>query len=376
MSLNDIREQINNIDDKILKLLIKRMECSKEVAEIKINKNLPVLNAKREDEVLERISKLSFNYSDMFKQIFASIMQASRLLQYKILNNKKDVNQLINRIEHNSLLNKKIPIIACQGIKGSYSEEAAKLIFPESKINFTEDFETAFELIKYDNVDFAVLPIENSSAGSVIDVYDLILKYRFFIVKGINLKISHCLAGIADSSIKDIKTVISHQQALSQSSEFIKKNKLKTQDYINTAAAAKMVFEKNDRTLAAICSTSAAKRYNLKILESNIQNNDDNYTRFVVMSKRAIIEENADKISICFSLPHKTGSLYNILGIFSMAGLNLTKIESRPIPEEKFRYYFNLDFSGCVKSKELVNILYSLSKELPDFSFLGNYNDI
>ena len=227
--------------------------------------------------------------------------------------------------------------------------------------------------------DFGVIPVENSSAGSVSDVYDLLLRYRFSIVGAAHLSIRHFLCASENASLKTVKQVYSHPQALSQCSLKIKAHGLKPVNYSNTAAAAEMVAMEKNPALAAICSREAAKEYGLNILEENVQNSSANQTRFVAISKALSIPDDADKISLCFSLNHTTGSLYSVLGRFAMLGLNLTKIESRPIPDRKLSTILSISFIwifiGSVRDDKVLDLICALSDELPGFSFLGNYRE-
>ena len=226
------------------------------------------------------------------------------------------------------------------------------------------------------SAEIGLLPVENSSAGSVSEVYDLILKYRFFISAAVTLHIHHCLAAPASADPAAIQQVFSHPQALSQCSDFLAQQGYTPVPYSNTAAAAKMVAETGGN-LAAICSEKAAQTHGLRVLQTGIQNNRANRTRFIAISRELCIPDDAQKISLCFSLPHTTGSLYHVLARFAVNGLNLTKIESRPIMGDgpQFTYDFYLDFTGNIRHAHTLDLLASLRKELPRFSFLGNYRE-
>jgi len=240
------------------------------------------------------------------------------------------------------------------------------------RLLFIED---VFEAVNRGDSKFGIIPVENSTAGSVHESYDLIMKYRFYIVGAYDLKIEHCLCAKNDTKYEDITDVYSHPQALSQCNNFLRNFDFTGINYSNTAAAAKYVSESDKNNIAVICSELAAKKYNLKILKRNIQNNNKNTTRFIVISKELAITSDAQKISLIFSLPHKTGSLYRVLGRFSMAGLNLTKIESRPIEDSDFSYYFYVDVLGNVNDEVTLDLICALSDELPEFEFLGNFHE-
>ena len=266
--------------------------------------------------------------------------------------------------------------IAYQGIKGANSYEAAQRLFPESDLTAYKSFEDVFKAVENGECGYGVLPVENSTAGSVAAVYDLILRYRFYIVGALDMSIDYCLAGLRQSTLGDIEKVISHPQALSQCEQYISSMGFEATACSNTAVAARDTAREKRLNLAAVCSYKAAEEYGLKVLDDHLQDNKNNTTRFIVISKKLYINENANKVSLCFSLPHVTGALFHMLQRFDSLGLNLTKIESRPIPDKDFEYLFYLDFSGSVKSEGVTSLLCKLSEEMPEFSFLGNYNEI
>ena len=266
--------------------------------------------------------------------------------------------------------------IAYQGIKGANSYEAAQRLFPEGELTAYKSFEDVFKAVENGECVYGVLPVENSTAGSVAAVYDLILRYRFYIVGALDLSIDYCLAGLKQSTLGDIEKVISHPQALSQCEQYISRMGFEATACSNTAVAARDTAREKRLNLAAVCSYKAAEEYGLKVLDDHLQDNKNNKTRFIVISEKLYISENANKVSLCFSLPHVTGALFHMLQRFDALGLNLTKIESRPIPDKDFEYLFYLDFSGNVKSDGVTDLLCKLSDELPEFSFLGNYHEI
>jgi chorismate mutase/prephenate dehydratase len=303
-------------------------------------------------------------------------MDASRALQHKIIGGGKELRDSINSAVHGAKLTANGDAIACQGVDGAYSGKAGAALFPDSPIKFFKQFEDVFEAVNQNKARFGIIPVENSTAGSVHESYDLIMKYRFYVVGAYDLKISHCLCAKAETKYEDIENVYSHPQALSQCNVFLKNFDFTGINFSNTAAAAKYVSESPKDNIAVICSETAAKKYGLKILKKGIQNISNNTTRFIVISKKLVIDDDADKISLIFSAPHRTGSLYRVLGRFSMAGLNLTKLESRPVANGKFDYYFYVDILGSVKNEDTLDLLCALYDELPEFTFLGNYHEI
>lgn len=373
MDIKDIRSQIDVIDKQIVELFKKRMDCSVKVAEYKKEHNQPILNAEREEIVLDKVEDMGGEYGGYARLLYSNIMELSRDLQYTKLKSGNELRSVLEGAVTDFDTQSDKWAVACLGMSGSNSHLAAMKFFPNGEILLKKNFDYVFEAVKCDDADFGVLPVENSSAGSVSKVYDLILKYRYYIVGEIDLPIEYCLSAIPQSSMADIDTVLSHEQGLAQCSEFLSENALTSKKCGSTSAAAKTVAEEKRVNWAALCSKEAADEFGLKVLDKNIQNNDNNCTRFIVISKKPIITDNAQKISLCFSIPHKAGSLYSILCRFASHGLNLTKIESRPIPHSTFEYLFYLDFTGNVHNEDNRRMLCSLSDELPEFSFLGNY---
>lgn len=373
MDLLELRNEIDKLDDKLIPLLLKRMDISRQVAEYKVQNGIPVLNEQRELEILEDVASKCGEQGEVIKTVFSAIMDASRALQHKIIGGGVELRNLISNAKCEKNLTANGEPIACQGVQGAYSGEAAKALFPDSPIDFHKQFEDVFEAVNQNKARFGIIPVENSTAGSVHESYDLIMKYKFFIVGAYDLRVDHCLCAKPGVKFEDIENVYSHTQALSQCNIFLKNFDFTGITFSNTAAAAKFVSESEKNNIAAICSESAAKKYGLKIIRKGIQNVTNNTTRFIVISKELVIDEDAEKISLIFSAPHRTGSLYRVLGRFSMTGLNLTKLESRPVANGRFDYYFYVDILGSVRDEQTLDLLCALSDELPEFSFLGNY---
>lgn len=371
-NLEEIRLDINKIDAELIELFKRRMDCAREVGNYKKEKNIPILNVEREKEILQEMFNRGGEYGFEAKILFSNIMELSRELQHNIVGSGKEMKELIESAEtampHNSDTK-----VAIQGIAGANNHEAMLKIFGECKPQFFKSFKDVFKAIENGDAQYGVLPVENSSAGSVSDVYDLILKHRFYIVKSLDMPINYYLASIPQASLEDIEEVWSHPQALAQCSNKISENNYRTLPSANTAIAARDIAKSKRIDLAAVCNKSAVKEYGLKVLCKDYENRNDNTTRFIVISKELYIPKEADKISLCFALPHLTGSLYDVLCRFSAIGLNLTKIESRPMANKPFEYLFYLDFTGNIYTENVLKLLCSLSTELPEFSFLGNY---
>lgn len=373
MDLLELRKEIDEIDEQLIPLLLKRMHVAENVAKYKIENGLPVLNEEREQQILDNVAKKCGEQGDTIKTVFSATMDASRALQHKIIGGGKRIRETIADANRMKELTANGKTVACQGVEGAYSGVTANALFPDSPVKFYRQFEDVFEAVNRGNAKFGVIPVENSTAGSVHESYDLIMKYRFYVVGAYDLKIDHCLCAKADTKYEDITDIYSHPQALSQCNNFLKNFDFTGINYSNTAAAAKYVAESKRNDIGVICSEKAAKEYGLKIIKKNIQNNNNNRTRFIVISKELVITDNADKISLIFSLPHKTGSLYRVLGRFSMSGLSLTKLESRPIENADFSYHFYVDILGNVKDQVTLDLICALSDELPEFEFLGNF---
>lgn len=366
MTLEEIRKEIDGIDGELLRLFLRRMDCAKHVAAVKKEKGLPILNEEREREILDGIGAQAGEYGPQARILFSDLMAMSRASQHRLLESggalRREIRSAASETESPHS-------VACLGQKGSFSHEAFLKLYPEAKPLFYDDFASIFAAVESGEADLGLVPVENSSAGSVGDVYDLILRYRFSIVRALSLPIRHCLAS-SEADLSAVKKVYSHPQPIRQCSEYIAAHHLSAEPFSSTAQAA---VEAQKPGIAAICSEHAAREYGLNILARDIQNSSGNCTRFIVISRRLSIPEEARKISLCFSLPHRTGTLYAVLSRFAAAGLNLTKIESRPIPGRRFEYDFYLDFTGSVHNGDTLDLLCALYDELPRFTFLGNY---
>ncbi len=373
MDLSQIRQEIDSTDNQILELFLKRMKLCVSVAEYKKANNLPVFQGKREDEILDRVGSMSpDNLSCGSRLLFTNIMDISKCLQQQALVEAEQPEYFPPKSGRVT--------VACPGTAGSNTEQACDRLFPDKNMKFYPDFSDVFDAVENGEADYGVLPIENSTAGEVSQTYRLLARYNFYICGSTQIKINHCLAAKKGAQVKSI---YSHEQALMQCSQFLKKHGAKTVPYQNTALAAKMVADSDDMTVGAICSEQCAKMYGLDILSTGIADNPDNTTRFICVSKRLEISDDADIISISLSLPHISGSLYRMLTRFAFYGLNLTRIESAPVPEssldiktEAFDVIFYLDFEGSIRSPEVARLMTSLKREMKYFKFLGNYSHL
>lgn len=358
MDLDELRTEINGIDKKLVELFENRMEIVSQISEYKLKNNLPVLNSLRENEVIEKnINYLKDkNLSPYLKDFYINLMNISKDYQKSYRGKTEEVD------------------VCFQGTLGSYSEEALREFFGENvKAHSVKEFEDVFKKLRDNNVEYGVLPIENSSTGAINEVYDLLRKYGLFIVGNMTLKINHNLMAIEDVKLSDIETVYSHPQAFKQCSEFLKEKDFELIPYYNTAVSAEFVKEKKLKNIAAIGSKRAADMNGLKILKTNINNADNNYTRFIIIGKNLETDTSHDSISIVFSSPNRSGSLYDSLGIFKKNNLNMTRIESRPVAGKPWEYFFYIDFEGDINNTHIKDAIKDIKKNSSYFKLLGSY---
>lgn len=372
--LSVIREELDQIDQKIVELYQQRMELAKDVAEYKIANGKMVLDKERELQklsALKQLAKNDFNGKGI-GELFEQIMSTSRKLQYQIVAEKgQKVRLPFQPVEK---LWDETTRVVFQGAKGAYSQIAMEEFFGKKIDNFCVDtFRQAMCALEEGSADYAVLPIENSTAGIVSEIYDLLVEFENYIVGEQIVKVEHCLLGLEEASTEDVEIVYSHPQSLLQSASFLEQHSWQQISLLNNAFAAQRVREEGKKNQAAIASERAGELYGLKVLERGVNQAENNCTRFIVVAGRKIFMERANKISLCFEIPHKSGSLYHILSHFIYNDLNMTKIESRPIPERSFEYRFFIDFDGNLKDSAVRNALRGLREETTNLKILGNY---
>lgn len=373
--LLEIRNEIDQIDRQIVELYERRMECTSQVAEYKIATGKQVFDKEREKSKLEKVEELASNDFNKrsVRELFEQIMSMSRKRQYQMLTEhgltEKIDFQCVNRLDLAGAR------VVYQGVEGAYSEAALKEFFGKDTDSFhVETWRDAMEAIQNGEADYAVLPIENSSAGSVTQNYDLLVEYDNCIVGEQIIRIEHVLLGLPEAEISDITQVYSHPQALMQCSKVLEeRRKWEKISVKNTAVAAKKVMEDGEKNQAAIAGRLTAELYGLKILKENLANNENNYTRFIIVTGRHVYEKKAGKISICFEIPHESGSLYQMIPHFIFNGINMTKIESRPIQGRNWEYRFFIDFEGNLNDSAVLNALGGLKEETNKLKILGNY---
>lgn len=379
MTLENLRNQIDAVDTKLTDLFVERMNLSKAISQEKKQASSAVLNTAREKEILAKISKQAGDDLDGYARIlYNTIFDISRSYQGRFIYTDSPLKHAITAaMEKTPDLFPKKAVVACQGIEGSYSQSAAEKLFEFPSIMFFNNFEGVFNAVEKGLCQYGVLPIENSSYGSVGPVYDLMKNYNFHIARGLKLRISHKLLGNPGTSLADVREIISHEQAIGQCSKFLSSLKdVKITICENTATAAEAVSKSGRKDIAAISSKNCAELYGLQVITDDIQLSDNNYTRFICISKDIEIYPGSNKLSLMLSLPHRPMALYNMIAKFSALGLNLTKLESRPIAGSDFEFMFYFDIDASLYSPEVVSLLCELSTQPELFVFLGNYIEL
>ena len=375
MDLKDLRKQIDEIDSSLVELYEKRMEVSSAIADYKIENGKKVYDRERELEKIKTVKSLAHSAFNRIgvEELFSQIMSMSRKLQYQKLS-EKGASLRLPFIQIDSL-SSSARRVCYQGAEGAYSEEATIRFFGEGVNSFHVDtFRDAFGALEDGSADYAVLPIENSTAGIVSEVYDLLTEYENYIVGEQIIDIRHCLLGVPGAKLEDIQTVYSHPQSLMQSSRFLAEHSdIKQISMKNNAFAARKVAEDKDKTQAAIASKRAGEIYGLEIIKEAINQAESNSTRFIVVTNQKVFLKGAGKISLCLEIPHEAGSLYHIMSHFIYNGLNMTKIESRPIEDRNWEYRFFIDFDGNLEDSSVKNALRGLREEAKMMKILGNY---
>ncbi len=379
LDLNKIRDNIDETDQAIVELFEKRMKLCQEVAEFKIETGKQVLDTTREKQKIEKVTELAhgdFNKRSV-EELFRQIMAMSRKMQYQILERHgvdNPANDVISFAGVEDIKRDGVKVVY-QGLEGAYAHDAVCQYFGEdADMYHVDSWRDAMDDVRDGRADYAVLPIDNSTAGMVSQVYDLLVEYDNYIVAETFVKVEHALLGTPDATIDDIQVVYSHPQSLMQSAKFLEEHREWQQMSLsNNAVSAKKVADDGDKTHAAIASVRAGKLYGLKVLKEKVNYSDVNTTRFVIVAKDKIHKQGAGKVSICVELAHESGSLYNILSHIIFNDLNMTKIESRPIEDRKWEYRFFIDFEGSLDDAAVRNTLKGMAAEALSLKVLGNY---
>lgn len=379
MDIKGLREKIDEIDGQLVKLFEERMRISGDIGRYKSGIGMPVLDPERERAKLKEIyDSCDPQAADYAEKLYSYIFELSRSYQNNLKQEKCETSQRIaDALESTPEDFPVRPTVACQGEEGSYSQQAAEKLFKRPGIMHFGTFEDVFSAIKQGLCTYGVLPVENSTAGSVNRIYDLMMENDFSIIRSIRVKVDHCLLANRGTKISDIREIYSHSQAISQCSDFLRTLKdVKIIPCENTAAAAKAVSESGKTDRASISSGVCAGLYDLDCLSSSIQNNDNNYTRFICISKNLEIYPGSDKTSIMMILPHRPGALYRVLACFYALGINLIKLESRPLPGSNFEFMFYFDLDASVYSPEFKNLFDCLEGLYTQMKYLGSYSEM
>ncbi len=379
MELTELRERIDRIDADLVRLFTERMALSGQVAEYKKEHNLPALDASRERQKLAAVrAAAGEQFAQPASVLYGTILDLSRAYQDGLLLGPSELAGKIEKaLETTPKLFPQSALVACQGVEGAYSQIAAEKLFAMPDIMYCNHFKAVFSAIESGLCQYGVLPLENSTAGSVTSIYDLMMEHNFSIVRSVRLKVDHNLLAKKGTKIADIKEIYSHEQAINQCQEFLKTLPgVKVTVCENTAVAAKMVAESDRADAAALSSRSCAELYGLSTLASGVQDQGNNYTRFICIAKNLEIYPGADRTSIMLTVPHKPGSLYRVLARINALGLNLNKLESRPIPERDFEFMFYFDLDTSVYSPQFIQLMNELDTLCEHFEYLGSYTEI
>ena len=379
MELNNYREHLDTIDKELLRLFTERMAIAGEIAQWKQQNSMPVLDLRREKEKLRAMEEMSpEDLKEYSVSLFSLMMELSRSYQNRIIHPASAETRAIEQaLKETPQLFPETAIVACQGVEGAYSGIACEKLFKRPSIFYFSSFDAVFSAIEKGLCRYGVIPVENSTAGTVNAVYDLMRKHDFRIVRSVRVKIDHNLLVKPGTKPEDIREIYSHAQAIAQCSAFLQSMpNVKVIPCENTAVAAKKVAESQDKGIAALSSRSCSKLYGLEILKADVQDSGNNHTRFICISKNLEIYPGADRTSLMMVLPHEPGSLYRLLSRFNALGINLTKLESRPMPERSFEFMFYFDLDTSVYSPRFIQLM----GELPDISeeheYLGSYSEV
>ncbi len=376
--LSELRVEIDRIDRQIVELLGQRMMVANEVAEYKRERDLPVLDSGREQALLGKVTaQAGEEFAGGVRAIYHTILSASRSYQNVKLDREGEVYQGIKRaLENTPNLFPQASKVACQGVKGAYAQIACGRMFKAPEITYCKSFENVFQAVESGACQYGVLPIENSTAGSVHAVYDLMQKYNFFIVRSARMKISHNLLAKRGVRLEEIREVVSHEQAISQCANYLAELGVKVTVVRNTAVAAQMVAESDRSDLAALSSRFCAELYHLDILQDSVQDRDNNYTRFICISKNQEIYPGADRTSLMITVPHRPGSLNAVLSKFTALEINLHKLESRPLPGREFEFMFYFDLEESIYAPEMEKLFQTLEVDCERLRYLGSYTEV
>ena len=379
MDLTELRNQIDGIDDQLVQLFCRRMELCAQVAEYKKANGLPILMPAREREKLKDVAeKAGPDMANYTRTLYAMLFELSRSYQSKLSGGSRQLYERITQsIQDTPNLFPQTAMVACQGVEGAYSQLACEKIFPNPMILYFKTFDGVFQAIDQGLCQYGILPIENSTAGSVTKVYDLMIQHNFYIVRTFRLKIDHNLLANPGTKLEDIKEIYSHEQAINQCSGFLHSLKgVSVVPVANTAVASEMVASSGRKDVAALSSRCCAELYNLSCLAASVQDKGNNRTRFICISKNMEIYPGSDKTSIMMVLNHRPGALYKVLARMYTLGINVTKLYSRPIPDREFEFMFYFDLETSIYSEQFVQLMCELEDLCEEFKYLGSYTEV
>ena len=379
MDLKEIRAQIDDVDNDLVKLFTKRMDLTAQVADYKKEHNMPIYVPAREREILQDVAeKAGPDMANYTRVLYSMLFELSRSYQQKRNTESTPLYQKITEsVENTSKLFPQSAMVACQGVEGAYSQIACEKMFKAPMIMYFKNFDGVFNAIEQGLCQYGILPIENSTAGSVKKVYDLMIHHNFSIVRTFRMKVDHNLIAKPGTKLSDIKEIYSHEQAINQCHDFLKGlTGVQIVPVENTAVAASMVAKSGRDDVAAIASHACEELYGLKSLADSIQDVGNNRTRFICISKNLEIYPGSDKTSIMMILSHKPGALYKVLAPMYVLGINVIKLESRPIPDRDFEFMFYFDLETSIYSEEFVQLMCELDDLCEDFKYLGSYTEV
>ena len=379
MNLSDLRVEIDKIDDQLVSLFAQRMDIAAQIADFKKENNLPILVPARERDKLQDVAeKAGADMATYTRALYSMLFELSRSYQSKRNSITTPLfHQIMDSVENTPKLFPQAPMVACQGVEGAYSQIACEKIFKNPFIMYFKNFDAVFNAIDQGLCQYGILPIENSTAGSVKTVYDLMIKHNFSIIRTFRLKVDHNLMVLPGTKLSDIKEIYSHEQAINQCRGYLSTLPgVKVIPCENTAVAAQMVAQSGRKDVAALSSRACATLYGLECLAASVQDKGNNRTRFICISKNLEIYPGADKTSIMMILPHKPGALYKVLARLFVLGINVTKLESRPIPDRDFEFMFYFDLETSIYSEEFIQLMCELDELCEEFKYLGSYTEV
>ena len=378
MELSEIRTQIDAVDDQLLNLFLKRMDLSEEVAARKNERHLPIENKTREREILARVTEAAGERERYAYHLFSTLFQLGRSRQAELIDLPTEVKaQVQASLDAGEAVFPQTGLVACSGVEGGNSQAACDKLLPRGNIVYVKSFDAVFSAVESGLCKFGVLPIENSSNGSVRAVYDLLQRKRFSVVRSTRLCIRHELLGLPGAKTGELTEIYSHPQAIGQCGHFLESlSGVRVIPCDNTATAAKLVAERKDSHVAALSSHACAELYGLSVLNGDVQDSDNNYTRFICIAKDPAIYAGADRISLIIACENKPGALYDILSKPAALGVNMTKLESCPVTGRNFEFIFFIELEATVKDPAVLPMLEEIERSSQSFHFLGNYSEV